>query len=173
MTLVSRQWATPLVIGAFALMGVTGSLMFFHADSGVQKAVHEWLGWLLIGAVAAHAFVHWGAFKRYLQVPGWGRWIIAACLVGLSVTFLPLPGSSGPQASAPPPVLAMRAVAAAPLKSVAPLAGKTVEQAQRDLAAAGVKLADGEQSIASVVQADRERLGRAMRALFGPATVTR
>ena len=27
---ISREWATPLTIGIFALMAVTGLLMFFH-----------------------------------------------------------------------------------------------------------------------------------------------
>jgi hypothetical protein len=29
-----RPWITPLVIGTFLLMAVTGSPMFFHLDSG-------------------------------------------------------------------------------------------------------------------------------------------
>ena len=38
---LQRDWATPLTIGAFGLLAVTGVLMFFHPDSGLNKAVHE------------------------------------------------------------------------------------------------------------------------------------
>lgn len=39
-----RKWATPLTIGSFLLMGVTGILMFFHLDIGLNKLAHEWAG---------------------------------------------------------------------------------------------------------------------------------
>ncbi|EWS63204.1 hypothetical protein Y695_03563 [Hydrogenophaga sp. T4] len=40
-----RPWITPLVMGSFALSAVTGVLMFFHLDTGLNKAAHEcWAG---------------------------------------------------------------------------------------------------------------------------------
>lgn len=170
MTHVSREWATPLTIGAFALMAVTGLLMFFHLDSGVQKFVHEWLGWLLVAAVAAHATANWLGFKRYLLVPGRGWAILGVCAVVLAGTFLPLFPAAG---DASPPVLAMRAVSQAPLGTVAPLAGKSVEQLQSDLDAVGIHVDRADQSIGSVVKSDREQLGRAMRATFQSPVATR
>lgn len=160
---VSRDWATPLTIGAFALMAVTGLLMFFHLDSGVQKAAHEWLGWGLVAAVGLHATANVGAFKRHLESAGRGRVILVACGVLLAASFFVAPPGAG---GASPPVLAMRAVARAPLGAVAPLAGKSVEQARGDLAMAGIVVASENQSIDSVVAGDREKLGRAMQALF-------
>ena len=32
---LSREWATPLTIGAFALMAATGTAMFFHLNNGL------------------------------------------------------------------------------------------------------------------------------------------
>ena len=47
-----RPWITPVVIGAFTLSAVTGVLMFFHLDSGLNKTAHEWLSWaMVIGVV--------------------------------------------------------------------------------------------------------------------------
>jgi hypothetical protein len=163
MSAVSRQWATPLTMGVFALLATTGGLMFFHLDSGVQKSVHEWLGWGMVAAVAAHGAANWVGLRRYLAEPGRARVIlgVAAALLVLSFVVAPNGGSS-----APPPVLALRAVAAAPLKDVAPIAGKSVAQLRADLAAAGVMLPSDEASIGSVVGGDRERLGRAMTAAF-------
>ena len=56
-----RPWITPLVIGTFVLMAVTGSLMFFHLDSGLNKAAHEWLGWAMVIAVVLHALMNLNA----------------------------------------------------------------------------------------------------------------
>lgn len=51
---VSREWATPLTMGAFGLLAVTGVLMFFHLDTGLNKQAHEWLGWVLLIGVSLH-----------------------------------------------------------------------------------------------------------------------
>ncbi len=170
MTPVSREWATPLTIGVFALMAITGLLMFFHLDSGLQKSVHEWLGWLLVAAVAAHATANWVGFKRYLRSPGRAWAILGVCALALAATFVPLAPAA---ADVSPPVLAMRAVSEAPLSTVASLAGKSVEQLQGDLDAAGIHVGSGNQSIDSVVKGNREQMGRAMRASFQVREATR
>ena len=41
---LSRDWATPLTAGAFIVLAVTGLLMFFHLDRGLNHLAHEWLG---------------------------------------------------------------------------------------------------------------------------------
>ncbi|MFO1337349.1 MAG: DUF4405 domain-containing protein [Burkholderiaceae bacterium] len=160
----TRQWATPLTIGAFGLMAVTGLLMFFHLDQGLQKPAHEWLGWLMVAAVGVHAAVNWPGLKRHLTVPGPGRVIVGASALALAASFFVAPGSQGEDA--PPPVLAMHAVAKAPLKAVLPLTGKSFSQVQGELAAAGIHVDSDEQSIASAIGDDRGRMGRAMRVLF-------
>mgnify|MGYP006339522549 CR=1 FL=1 len=52
---LQRDWITPITMGAFGLLAATGVLMFFHIDSGLNEAVHEWLSWVLLGGVALHA----------------------------------------------------------------------------------------------------------------------
>ena len=48
-----RLWATPLIVGSFLIMGVSGVLMFFHLETTLMKVVHEWAGWAMVaGAVA-------------------------------------------------------------------------------------------------------------------------
>jgi hypothetical protein len=64
---VSRSRATPLTIGVFLLMAVTGGLMFFRADIGLNRAAHVWLGWLLEAAAAAHALANGQAVLRYVR----------------------------------------------------------------------------------------------------------
>jgi|JI7StandDraft_1071085.scaffolds.fasta_scaffold205146_1 hypothetical protein len=167
---VSREWATPLTLGSFALMASTGVLMFFHLDSGVQKVAHEWLGWGLVAAVALHATANGKALLRHLQAPGRPRVILALCAVALAGSFfVSLPGGE----AASPPVLALRAVAQAPLSAVAPLAGKPVAQLRSELAAAGVVVASDDASIESAAKGDRERLGLAMRVAFAAPAAAR
>jgi len=161
---VSRDWATPLTIGSFMLMAVTGVLMFFHLDRGLNKVAHEWLGWLMVAAVAAHALVNLPAVKRHLLLSRLGRGVVAACLLLLAASFATLPGGKAGELS--PPVLAMQAVARAPLNQVAPLSGKPVDQLMRELANAGLAPASADQSLASALGNDRQKTAAAMRLLF-------
>jgi len=159
---VSREWATPLTIGVFALMAVTGLLMFFHLDSSLQKTVHEWAGWVVVAAAALHVTANWLGFKRYFK-PGAGAAAMAVCALLIGASFVPLGGSGGEPVS--PPAIAMRAISQAPLKAVAPLFGKSSEQALKALAGSGIALADENASIGSVTGGDRERMGAALRVL--------
>ena len=69
---VSREWATPLTIGLFILMAVTGILMFFHLDSRLNKLAHEWLGWLFVVGVVAHAAANWTGVKYHFLMGSTG-----------------------------------------------------------------------------------------------------
>ncbi len=146
---VSREWATPVTIGAFMLMSVTGVLMFFHADRGFNKLAHEWVGLVMVGGVAAHAMANWAAFTRY------GLVLLAASFVSWTEKRLP------------PPVMAMRAIVAAPLAKVAPLAGRSADQAIADLARAGVTVANPNVSLEAATGGNREMQAKAISALFG------
>lgn len=64
-----RSWATPLTVGSFLLIAVTGVLMFFHLETGLSKVAHEWLGWVLVVAVGAHVWLNWRAFNIYFKRP--------------------------------------------------------------------------------------------------------
>lgn len=164
---LSREWATPLTIGAFALMAVTGVLMFFHLDGELNKLAHEWLGWVMILGVGLHVAVNWVAFKRYFLMSQPGRAIVAVSALVIVGSFAPLPASQEGGASLP--VMAMQAVMKAPLVQVAPLTGRAPEALLADLKQAGIELPSADQTLDSVVQGDRPRTGAAMRVLFGGA----
>ena len=159
---ISRDWATPLTIGAFGLMSVTGLLMFFHLDTGLNKLAHQWLSWVMIAGVAGHALVNWPALKRYLTSSRQGRIIIGVSAVVLALTFVSLPGQKG----APPQLLAMRALTKAPIAKLAPIAGRPVGELIDALAGAGIKAPSAEASIDSVVT-DRGMQAKAIAVIFG------
>ena len=164
--MIRRDWATPLTIGAFALMAATGGLMFFHLDNRLQKTAHEWLGWLMVGAVVLHASVNWNAFKRYFQPAHGGKWLVAAFGAAvLASFFIALPGREGGE----PPALAINAIGQARIADVAPLFGKTPQQARQALAAGGIVLAGDDSTLAQAVAGDRGRMGQALRLLAAPA----
>src|SRR3990167_4662407 len=89
-----RPWITPLVIGTFVLMAVTGSLMFFHLDTGLNKTAHEWLGWAMVAAVLLHLLLNMNAFKRYFTQTT-GRWVMLASAAVLALSFVPLGDGGG------------------------------------------------------------------------------
>ena len=79
-----RPWATPLVIGVFILMSVTGLLMFFHKSVGLNKLAHEWFGLLFIIGAIIHVIVHYASFTKYFRKP------LPASLIIISLIFLGL-----------------------------------------------------------------------------------
>jgi ABC-type branched-subunit amino acid transport system substrate-binding protein len=159
---ISRDWATPLTIGAFSLMSGTGLLMFFHAETGMNKLAHEWVGLVMVGGVAAHAVANWAAFKRYFLTGALSRGLIALGLLVMAGSFFSPPG--GKRLS--PPGMAMKAVVSAPLAKVAPLAGRSTEQAIADLAKAGIKVSGGDVSLEKATADNREMQAKAVAVLF-------
>lgn len=161
---ISRDWATPLTIGAFAIMAVTGLLMFFHADVGLNKLAHEWLGWLMVAGVAAHVVANWNAFKRHLVANMPARAILGICIVLLAGSFASLPGSG--EGGGSPPAIAIKAITGASIEKVAALAGRSVDEVMTELGKVGIAVSDPAASLESVVGHDRGKTGAAIRAIF-------
>lgn len=159
---VSRSWATPLAIGLFSLMAVTGLMMFFHLNNHLQEEVHAWAGWAMVAAVALHGAANWPALKRHFAGGGRAAWSMVAVLLVVAGSFFALPEGEGGGA---PPGIAIQALAQAPIGQVAPLFGKTGDTARRQLAAAGLVLADDQATLADAAGGERERIGRALQVL--------
>lgn len=157
---IRRDWATPLTIGAFLLSAVTGILLFFHLDTGLNKAAHEWLGWAMVAGVALHAAANWNAFRRHLGSRA-GRALVGGFALLTALSFLPAAGGGESPAR-----LTMGAVAQAPLAALAPLAGKDSTRLLLQLREAGFPAHDAQQSLASLTGGDREAQGRALAVVF-------
>ena len=90
---LQRSWVTPLVAGSFFLMAVTGILMFFHWDTGLNKVVHEWLGWAMVIAVVLHVLVNFQGFKNMFRTT-MGKGILGLFSLILVLSFFNLSGNS-------------------------------------------------------------------------------
>lgn len=158
-----RPWITPLLIGAFVLSAVTGTLMFFHLDTGLNKLVHEWLSWLLLAAVALHVLLNFTALKRYFGQRT-ARWVLLASVLVLALSFFTLPGAGKKPEPAFAP--AVRALARAPLPVLAQVAGLSTEELQARLAAAGLAPQNPQQTLQDLVGPElRAQLGVLRRVL--------
>lgn len=160
---ISRDWATPLTIGAFLLLATTGVLMFFHLDTGLNKAAHEWLGWVLLAGAGLHVAANFFAFRRHLGQAR-ARWVIGAFALVLGLSFLPLGGSDKPPFFAP-----VQALAGAPLPVIAAAARISPAQARERLVAAGVAVPEGDGPVPALASAGLGQQMRLLNAVLGTA----
>lgn len=160
---IPRDWATPITAGAFLLSAATGILIFFHADIGLNKAAHEWLGWLLLGGVALHTAANFSAFKRHLATRR-GQLLIGVFALVLAASFF----GSGEHREHPfePSI---RALSQAPLTTLSQLAHVSPEQLRQRLAKAGVQPMSDEQSLRDLVGSDLQKQMRVLETLFTEA----
>jgi peptidoglycan/LPS O-acetylase OafA/YrhL len=149
---IKREWVTPLTIGAFLLSAVTGILIFFHLDTGLNKAAHEWLGWALVGGVALHAVVNFNGFKRHFGT-GVGKTVIGLFALLLVLSFAPL----GEDKDGPPTMVPARALANAPIATLAVVARVTPEQMMERVKASGLQPESAQQSLGELVGKDMHR----------------
>ncbi len=140
-----RKWITPLTIGAFVLMAVTGVLMFFHKDTGVNKLAHQWFSWLFVAGVVLHVATHWVSFKRYF-VSLKGVAVIAVLLAVLGASFYPWQGLK-PE---PPARSVMKALGKTRLAELAPIAHATPDEVVARVRAKGFTVTSADQTPADI-----------------------
>ncbi|WP_424939575.1 DUF4405 domain-containing protein [Aliiroseovarius sp. S253] len=154
-----RKWATPLTVGSFLVMGVTGTLMFFHLNTMVGKVIHEWAGWLMLVGVGAHIVINWRALTIYFKRP-LALWIMGVGAALTIATLLPIGGA------VEPPVRNMvMAVAQADEATLMALSGHDLQQGRELLSEAGVTLQPG-QSLADATDGNFGLQTAAMSVLF-------
>lgn len=157
-----RKIATPLTIGGFLLMGVTGILMFFHAGSGLTKTAHEWVGLAFVVIVGLHVAVNMRPFTAHLKRPA-GQVATAAFAVLLALSFVPMGQGKGGR----PDFALLHTVEEAPIAAVATVLNESPEGLAERLRAAGYDTADLDSSIASLSGGDMHRQMELIKVLVG------
>jgi hypothetical protein len=145
-----RRWATPLTIGAFLLMAVTGVLMFFEIRLGLAKLAHEWLGWIMLLAVGLHAALHWKSFSRYFSQKS------AVTIIGVfavvTVAAMLIPSNEQGRGGRPGGMQAAQMLMSAPLEQVAGITGTTVEGLRAQLLGSGLEVAETATSLEDIAK---------------------
>lgn len=113
-----RTWSTPLTMGAFLLMAVTGVLMFFDVVPGYLSFAHEWFSWLFLLGAGAHMVVHVRPLARHLE-SRWGRGSVAVFALVTAISAFSFGRITAPQLKWP----IVEALVGAPLSAVAGLTG--------------------------------------------------
>lgn len=158
---IKRSIATPLVAGAFFLSAVTGVLIFFHADMGLNKFVHEWLSWILLAGAGLHVATNWSAFKKYFAARS------ALAIMGVFVLVLALsffPASEGKRS--PPFVASVNALSEVPITTVALVAQKSPEMVTQILAQEGFKDAHETDTLRTVAGPDMKQRMHLLEKIF-------
>ncbi len=157
----SREWATPLTAGSFIVLAVTGLLMFFHLDRGLNHLAHEWLGWLLVLGVICHVTANSLGFKKHISGSR-GKAVIVAFSLILVFSFIQPEERKRPPGWAQP----VKALAFMPLKELAVVAKMSVEEVRERLTEDGLSPMSDEQSIKDLVGHNLRRQVGALNAIF-------
>lgn len=144
-------------------MGISGILMFFHLNVGLSKLVHEWAGWVMVTAVAAHVILNWRAFGIYFNRP-LGKGIMATCAVVLAVSLVPVSGGGGGGGGSPVrPV--MMAIGQTDVDTVIALSGLPLEEGLERLKTAGIPAEQG-MAMPALTSGNREIQTQIIQTLF-------
>jgi hypothetical protein len=158
-----RDWATPITAGAFLLSAVTGVLMFFHWDMGLNKRAHEWLSWALLLGVALHLSTNLVGVKRHLK-GRLGQSLIGVFLLVLALSFF----KWGAQEKPPSWSHAVGAMSRLPLKEMTPLVGMEPQEMVTRLLRAGIDVQSSDQSIQDLVGSNARKQVKALNAILLP-----
>ena len=148
---LKRQWVTPIMAGSFILMAVTGILIFFHLDSGLNKTAHEWLGWAMVIAAGLHIATNWFGFKNMFN-NFTGKVVIGLFTAVLALSFLDLGGGAGGKGSGP--VTSAKILAQAPISQLAQVSKIDEKTLLTRLQTAGVANATANASVKDLVGDD-------------------
>lgn len=155
-----RKWATPLTVASFLVMGVTGTLMFFHLDSGLNTFIHEWAGWAMLLGVGAHLMLNWRAFTTYFKRP-LAMGIMGVGAIALAASFVPVGDNGGGNTMR----MVMMSINSAEVETMIALSGHDTDTGFAVLSQAGYEAQAG-QRMSALTGGDRAKQDAILAALF-------
>lgn len=165
-----RSWVTPLTIGSFLLLGVTGLLMFFKVRGALIVVAHEWLSPIFVVGAGLHIALNWGAVRANLSRAR-GSIIVGlfAALLAFSVAPCEKTAEIAREHGHGQEALCRRVAALllqARLSTVAALTGRTPEQLRGRLGRCGVRTTADEVSLVDAAQQSQVSPLRALDAVL-------
>lgn len=131
-----KNIATSLTATVFAVVGITGVLMYFHILDNYTKALHENLGVVFFVIVFAHIFVNWKQMKAYFTKKVFGFATVLALVV--SIAFI----SSSKAGGENPKIVLIQSVLKAPIDVSSKVLNLNMDDALAKLEKAGIKLGE-------------------------------
>lgn len=157
-----RPWATPLTVATTLVTLVTGVLLFFHLAPGLTRVSHEWIGMIMVIAVAAHLLLNYRAFFTYFKRPiGLAIIGLGAVAMVLSLVFSPASTGEGPSGMR----AALMAMNSARIETLADLAGQDEAMVLEKLGAAGFDAAP-ESKVSDLAGGDRAKQDEIIGVIF-------
>ena len=132
MTIPWRKYATAATAALFLVVGLSGTLIFFHLGESLMKGLHEWLGLGFVVLAALHVWRNGPAFAKLMTKPATHAAFVIALLVAGG--FMAGSGQDGGN----PMHKFIQAAENAPLTALAPVIGVSEPVLVRRLTQAGV-----------------------------------
>ena len=145
---------TTLTVALFAVVAISGVMMFFGLGARLVREAHELLGLAFVVAGLLHTVRHWRAIQRYLG--GKLLWGSVAVVVAAAIVLC-VPATSGPP-RVNPARQSMEVVAASHLDDLAPLLNTDTDALMAKLQAAGAPVSGSQDTLKQIEQ----RSGRAL-----------
>lgn len=144
-----RKYATSATTATFAVVAVTGVLVFFHVGDNYVKGLHEWLGIAFVAAALLHVARHFKSFTALLRQR---RTQVMLGLAALVAAGFIASAAMQPEGGGSPVRQAFQMVVTAPISSLAPLVGKTPEALTAALKAGGLENAAPDQTLGGLAR---------------------
>ncbi|MCA0444747.1 MAG: DUF4405 domain-containing protein [Bacteroidetes bacterium] len=148
---ISKSWVTPITIGAFILMAVTGLLMFFEIETGYNKRAHEWFSLIFVAGALFHIWTSKNSFLYYFKT--WkGIAFISFFVVVLALSFLSPPKEQNGRI---PVQKVIGKLNSKPINDLALLSGANRDSLLIQLNQAGFKVSDGSETVQDLAKGER------------------
>ncbi len=165
-----RSWVTPMTLGSFLLIGITGVLMFFKVRGNLIVVAHEWLSPIFAIGACLHIWLNWNAVRAALSRAR-GLLIVGFFAVLLAFSIAPFEeaaeiarhhghGEEGLGRRSAEVLLHAR------IATVAELTGRTPQQLRDRLDRCGIRVASDEALLLEAAQQNQVHPARALAAVL-------
>jgi hypothetical protein len=100
-SLFHKSILSPFVAVGFAVISITGILLFFHVKNGPIISLHEWFGWAFVAAGVIHVLLNLSPLLAYLRLRKGLLSLGAALVLTLGLGLFGLTRREGPRNHGP------------------------------------------------------------------------